>query len=184
MIIDDSLKATLTSNTSSDLVINVQGASTVDVLSNEIKSVDTLGGSTVSVQADSVTDFIQVEGASNLYIDGSFSGSGSVGGASTLTITGDISGDLSNDGASTISANTISGDIGNSGATVNAASCDNVENEFPSSCNIRDPPTVNVDVSPFDAISTSTSKCMHNGSSTASLIAAAGATTLVAFLLV
>ena len=195
------LSATLTS--SSDLVLKVQGASTVDIVSNMIKSVTAEGSSTVNVQA-SVTDSITVQGASTVGIDGSVSGSGSISGASTVDITGDISGALGNSGASTLSAGTISGSVSNTGVgTVNTASCNNVQNSFPSSCNVSSPPTVTVDVSSVGAISTGTSKCSKGGSfwggststfsnggdggsSTASTITAAGAgvATLVAFLLV
>ena len=190
------LTATLTS--SAELALNVQGASTVDIVSNMIKSVVAEGSSTVSVQA-SVTDSITVEGASTVGIDGSVA-SGSVSGASTVDITGDISGALDNSGASTLSAGTISGSVSNTGVgTVNAASCDNVQNSFPSSCNVSGPPTVTVDVSSVGEISTGTSKCSNggffsggstitfsDGGSSASAITAAGAgvATLVAFLLV
>mmetsp|Transcript_11636 Transcript_11636/g.17803 ORF Transcript_11636/g.17803 Transcript_11636/m.17803 type:complete len:438 (+) Transcript_11636:78-1391(+) len=182
------LKATLTSNTSSDLAVQAGGASTVHVISNVIGSVESQGASTVKVQADSVKDSLQAQGASTLNIDGSFGGSGNVGGASTLRITGEMSGVLRNEGASTVEANTITGVIDNSAAsTINAASCANVNNaDITSSCNIRSPPTVNVDVSPDEAISTSTCSAGTSLRSSISFATAAvaGTTTLIAFLLI
>jgi len=193
------LKATLTSNTNSALAVSAEGASTAHVVtSTTISSVRSLGASTVQVQAESVSS-IQAGGASKLDIDGSVSGGGSVQGFSTLRITGDMSGILTNEGASTINANTITGSISTSFPSgVTAASCDNVQGDF--SCKVGDPPIVDVDVSLYEEISTGTwpwstvVTCKSGngeefwqpstGSSTSSTIAAvAGATTLVAFLL-
>jgi len=191
------LKATLTSNTISALSVSAEGASTAHVVtSTTISSVRSLGASTVMVQAESVSS-IQAGGASKLDIDGNVSGGGSVQGFSTLRITGDMSGTLTNEGASTINANTITGSISTSFPSgVTAASCDNVQGDF--SCKVGDPPIVDVDVSLYEEISTGTwpwstvVTCKSGnwsqpstGSSTSSTIAAvAGATTLVAFLLV
>eukprot|EP00985_Skeletonema_marinoi_P032388 scaffold39121_cov139-Skeletonema_marinoi.AAC.1 len=195
------LKATLTSNTNSALSVSAEGASTAHVVtSTTISSVRSLGASTVQVQAESVSS-IQAGGASKLDIDGNVSGGGSVQGFSTLRITGDMSGTLTNEGASTINANTITGSISTSFPSgVTAASCDNVQGDF--SCKVGDPPIVDVDVSLYEEISTGTwpwstvVTCKSGngeefwsqpstGSSTSSTIAAvAGATTLVAFLLV
>eukprot|EP00984_Skeletonema_dohrnii_P035511 scaffold35369_cov205-Skeletonema_dohrnii-CCMP3373.AAC.1 len=149
------LKATLTSNTNSDLALSVGGASTASVITSTVGSASAFGASTLTVQADSVSN-ISATGASTLAVSGNVVG-GSVSGASTTRVTGDISGNLSNIGASTIDANTISGSIDNSQAsTVNAASCTNVQNSMASSCNVRGAPTVTVDVSQYGAISTST----------------------------
>jgi hypothetical protein len=187
------LKATLTSSPNSVFSLDVNGASTAHVISNVQGSARSDGASTVKVQAPSLSSIVS-NGASKLEVDGNVDG-GSVDGASTIFVTGDISGSLSINGASTINANTISGSINSDGASaVNAASCDNVKSGTTSSCKIKGPPSVNVDASPFGAISTNTCECSEivftcasNGSSIGSSISfaiafVAGASTLAAFL--
>ncbi|KAL7434684.1 hypothetical protein ACHAXM_004217 [Skeletonema potamos] len=187
------LKATLTSSSTSDFFLHVDDASTVNVVSYVGGTVGLYGASTVKVQAPLLSSILSTS-ASRLEVDGNVF-DGDVGGASTVLVTGDISGSLSINGASTIKANTISGSIDNSGAsTVNAASCDNVQSNMASSCNVRGPPTVNVDVSQLGAISTNVCQCNESyfscssdgsslGSSTSLAVAAVtGATTLFAFL--
>jgi len=153
------LKATLTSNTNPDLALSVEGAAAANVISSMIGSVESMGVCNVKVQADSITS-IQVGGASQLAVDGSVSGSGSVSGASRAKITGDMSGTLTIEGASKMYANTIMGSISNSmSSTVTAASCANVESIWSSICTVCSPPTVDVDVSQYDVISTITKSC-------------------------
>jgi hypothetical protein len=123
--------------------LDVNGVSTVHVVSNAQGSVLSNGSSIVKVQAPLLTS-IQSDGVSTVEINGNVDG-GSIDGASTVFVTGDISGSLSITGVSTLNANTISGSINSDGASkVNAASCDNVKSGTGtmSSCKVRRPPVL------------------------------------------
>lgn len=139
--------------------VTVSGSSSANVVTTTATSeLDVSGASTVNIQTPTVTS-LNIKGASTVGISGNVSG-GSVSGASTVSITGDISGSVTNSGASTLAVNKVDGSVTNEGAsTVTAASCDNVSSGMASSCSVSGPPSVSVNVSPFDSISTATCQC-------------------------
>ena len=169
--------------------VTVSGASTANIVTtNVISELDVSGASTVNIQTPTVTS-LNIQGASTVGISGSVGG-GSVSGASHVSITGDISGSVSNSGASTVSVNKVIGSVTSEGAsTVIAASCDNVSGEQASTCSVSGPPSVSVNVSPFDSITNATCQCISTpswcnaGERTSYVIPAVlvGATTLLSF---
>lgn len=169
--------------------VTVSGSSTANIVTtNVISELNVSGASTVNIQTPTVTS-LNIQGASKVGISGSVGG-GSVSGASHVSITGDISGSVSNSGASTVSVNKVDGSVTSEGAsTVIAASCDNVSGEQASTCSVSGPPSVSVNVSPFDSITNATCQCIStpswcNAGERSSYVIPAvlvGATTLLSF---
>jgi len=155
------LTVTATTSSTSEVHLDADGQSTVNLVSNVnlVTSTGITGQSTVQVKTPSFKDVI-VGKQAELSIDGGIDG-GTVQGQSTVTVTGDISGTVSAGGQSTINAGDISGTVrAGEQSTINTPTCGNVVKTGQASCDDEIvAPSVSVDTTKQSLVADSVISC-------------------------